>query len=137
MYLNNFHTNQSKFIYLLLAHKLRPLVGMLAAVEPLMVDAPMVGVEAEYMLAAVVPLMVVDAVVLMAPLMVVAGMPPLMVVPVIVGATMVGQMVVALMAPPMVANVMPPLMVVLLMSYYVPHRTSCEGDDQASPSFPE
>ena len=92
-----------------MAHKLM----MIAAVVPLMVDAPMVGVEAEYMVAAVVPLMVVDVVVLMGP-----------------------QMVVALMAPPMVANVMPPLMVVLLMSCYVAHQTSYTGDDQASSSFP-
>lgn len=91
-----------------MAHKLM----MIAAVVPLMVDAPMVGVEAEYMVAAVVPLMVVDTVV-MAP-----------------------QMVVALMAPPMLADVMPPLMVVLLMSCYVAHQTSCAGDDQASSSFP-
>ena len=65
--------------------------------------------------------MVVDAVALMAPLMVLAVMPPLMV---------------ALMALLMVVDVMPPLMVVPLMSSYVPHRTSCAEDDQASSSFP-
>ena len=43
-----------------MAHKLMTLVGMIAAVVPLMVDAPMVGAESEYMVAVVVPLMVVD-----------------------------------------------------------------------------
>ncbi|CAL5435039.1 unnamed protein product [Camellia sinensis] len=51
-----------------MAHKLM----MIAAVVALMVDAPMVGVEAEYMVAAVVPLK--------APPIVADVMPPLMVV---------------------------------------------------------